>query len=333
MADKKSSSKREENPVTPNAVTEKADKPDAAAETPETALTAPAPDSHEYLRVFQSAQEVCVSKLQALANASDDEDSVGIAKLIRSARPVTKGREEMVNDWNIPVIRIVYGTTKDPARPVAARPGDMYATNGRIIEQGLLFTPLYIFESNRMFQEGNNAPLCWSPDAVVGTMFGACATCVNQPMGKNATGERTDCSNGVCMVALSRDWKLYRLEFFKTSRKAGTSVDRLVRGQDMLWERWYELRTQQVTSNGYEYYVFKTAPAGHDVNNAGVQASDALYDLVKTERDAFLKKFYTQTLQNADNTSGTSTDESVDENALMGGSANTNPTDLSSGDL
>jgi len=275
-----------------------------------------------------------VEQLNTLMTKANDEEQVGLQRLLKSANPVVRGREEMAQNWNIPTIRVVYGTTKDPSKPASAKVGDMYATNGRLIKPPFKFTPLYIYESNRMFQEGQNAPLCWSPDAKLGTMFGWCNKCTHQPLGKNASGERTDCNNGICMIAMSEAWQLYRLEFFKTSRKAGTSVDRLVQSQSFLWERWFEMHTQQVSSGGYEYFVFKTAPQGDDVPDVQVKACDVLYNLIKTERDAFLETHYEKALSADDETQSTAVDESVDA-AAMGVSpdVDTNPSDLAGGDL
>jgi hypothetical protein len=328
MAEKKASkaNKGEPKTETPNPDN---GKPEETSE----ALTRPS-ETSKYVQLFTAAQGDCVTKLNALIEKADDEDSLGLQKLIKSAKPVVKGREEMAAQWNIPTIRIVYGTTKDPSKPANAKPGEMYATNGRMIKAPFVFTPLYIFETNRMFQEGQNAPVCWSPDAKLGTMFGHCNRCTHQPLGKNPSGERTDCNNGVSMIVLAMDWKIYRMEFFKTSRKAGASVDRLVQSQDFLWERWFELTTAQVQSGGYEYYVFKTAAQGEDVGATAVQAADALYDLIKVERDAFLDKHYEQILSGGDGTSGTPSEESVDASAMgISPDVDTNPSDLAGGDL
>ena len=306
-----------------------------AEETPQDeAALVPREQQSRYLQLFTTAQEHCVEQLNTLMTKANDEEQVGLQRLLKSANPVVRGREEMAQNWNIPTIRVVYGTTKDPSKPASAKVGDMYATNGRLIKPPFKFTPLYIYESNRMFQEGQNAPLCWSPDAKLGTMFGWCNKCTHQPLGKNASGERTDCNNGICMIAMSEAWQLYRLEFFKTSRKAGTSVDRLVQSQSFLWERWFEMHTQQVSSGGYEYFVFKTAPQGDDVPDVQVKACDVLYNLIKTERDAFLETHYEKALSADDETQSTAVDESVDA-AAMGVSpdVDTNPSDLAGGDL
>lgn len=331
MADKKKASKANEETTVVDTTAEPVTETPA---TEETALARPT-ETSKYLQVFVSAQTTCVEKLQALRETADPDEQAGLERLMKSAKPVTRGREEMAQNWNIPTIRIVAGTTKDPSKPATAQVGDMYATNGRLITSPFVFTPLYIYETNRMFQEGQNAPICWSPDAKLGTMFGPCNRCTHQPMGKNATGERTDCNNGISMIVLAQDWKIYRIEFFKTSRKAGASVDRLVQSQDFLWERWFELKTAEVSSNNYTYHVFKTAAHGDDVGSTAVKAADALYDLIKTERDAFLDKHYEQTTQGGDaGTSATPTDENVDAVAMgISPDVDTNPSDIASGDL
>ena len=328
---KKDSKANKEEPKTNEASTVPAETGDTASQTPAT----PGPgEQSKYLQLFLSAQETCVTKLTALMEKAEDDDQMGLQRLMKSAKPVVKGREEMAAQWNIPTIRVVYGTTKDPAKPASAKVGEMYATNGRMIQQPFKFTPLYIYESNRNFTEGQTAPICWSPDAKLGTMFGLCTRCTHQPLGKNPSGEKTDCNNGVCMIIMSEDWKIYRLEFFKTSRKAGASVDRLVQSQDFLWERWFEMKTTEVSSGGYTYFVFKTAPQGDDVPQVQAQASDILYNLIKIERDAFLEKHYEQTLSSDDGTKATSVDESVDAAAMgISPDVDTNPSDIAGGDL
>ena len=316
-----------------NEATKTSDEPGTPAETSETTSeTALVPGENKYLQLFVEAQEQCIAKLRTLHDKAEDDDQAGLQRLMKSAQPVVKGREEMAQNWNIPTVRVVYGTTKDPSKPAAAKTGDMYTTDGRIVKQPFQFTPLYIYESNRNFQDGQNAPVCWSPDAKLGTMFGPCNTCPHQPMGKNPTGEKTDCNNGVCMVVMAANWKVYRLEFFKTSRKAGASIDRLVQTQDALWDRWFVMTTQQVSSNGYEYFVFKTAPHGEDLALVQNQACEILYRLIKTERDAFLERHYDQT--NTPTSQSSVVDESIDTDAMgMGSDADTNPSDITSGDL
>ena len=332
MSDKKKKTDKEETPKTETVEPAAEERSETSVAT-ETALVKP-DEGNKYLQLFTAAQATCVDKLEALMIKADDDDKLGLQKLMKSAKPVVKGREEMTQQWDIPTIRITYGTTKDPTKPANAKVGEMYSTEGRIIRQPLVFTPLYIYETNRMFQDGQNAPICWSPDAKLGTMFGPCNRCTHQPMGKNKTGERTDCNTAVAMIIMSQDWKLYRVEFSKTSRKAGMSVDRLVRSQDLLWERWFELTTQMVQSASYEYFIFKTAAQGEDVGAAQVQAADALYDLIKTERDAFLEKHYAQIMHDGDGTNSTPSEESVDVAAMgIEPDMDTNPSDLTSGSL
>jgi hypothetical protein len=324
--------KANETPPPPDA---KADAKDAAPEDSQVPATTGGPgEQNKYLQLFLAAQQECIDQLTALVKTAEDDDQMGLQRLMKSAKPVVKGREEMAAQWNIPTIRVVYGTTKDPAKPASAKVGEMYATNGRMIKAPFKFTPLYIFESNRNFQEGQNVPICWSPDAKLGTMFGRCLQCSHLPMGKNPTGEKTDCNNGVCMIVMSEDWKIYRLEFFKTSRKAGASVDRLIQSQDFLWERWFELKTSEVSSGGYDYYVFKTAPQGDDVPAVQAQACDILYSMIKIERDAFLEKHYEQTLSADGDSKATSVDEDVDSAAMgISPDTDTNPSDIADGGL
>jgi hypothetical protein len=289
----------------------------------------------DYNKQLDAAKDAVTTRLTELTARIKDEDmKKGLQRLLKSTQPI-KGREEMNRAWNIPVIRIAYGTTKDPSKPATVQPGEMFSTNGKKIAPKFMFTPLYLYESNRMFQEGQNAPTCWSPDAKLGKMFGPCNKCMHQPLGKNQSGERTDCNNGISVIALGKDMQVYRIEFFKTSRRAGSNLDRLSQAGTALWERWFLLDVQSVKNQAHEYSVFKTGVQGEDVPEDVQDVCDTLYDFFKAERTAFLERFYEMVASGGeDNLNDGAVGEGVDEKAMMGGDdkGDTNP-DLSSGSM
>jgi hypothetical protein len=287
----------------------------------------------EYRRLYLPARDTMVQKLNELVSTLSGDPQKLIQSLIRSANPQRKGREEMESRWMIPTVRIVQGMTKE--KPDKAQPGDLFTTSGYIIPQPLKVTPIYVFGSNRMFPEGggggNKAPVCYAPDAKWGKPFGECAKCQNLPLGLNAAGAITDCDNGVNFVALSEDMKLYRLEFFKTSRKAGVRMDQLSAACDSIWDRWFSIKTQTQTGGGNEWHIFRISPSGEDTPAHVRQAADIIYDLVHTERKIFLKLYYDAIARGDNAAAGVS--EQVDLESMGIADAGGDNPDLASGGI
>ena len=48
-----------------------------------------------YLEIFTTAQEKCVASLKELEKNAAEEEVMGLRRLVKSAQPVVKGREEM----------------------------------------------------------------------------------------------------------------------------------------------------------------------------------------------------------------------------------------------
>ena len=298
------------------------------------ATTQAAPTLDEYRQVFAPARDAMIAKLEALSASLTDAPKAAVEQLIKSANPHRKGREEMESRWLIPTIRLVQGMTKE--KPDKAVPGDLFTTSGYILPQPFKVTPLYTFQANRMFPEsgggGNKAPVCFAPDAKYGKPFGECLRCANLPLGQNAAGAITDCDNGLCFVVLSEDLKLYRMEFFKTSRKAGVRMDQLSAACDNIWERWFTIKTQTQTGGGNEWSVFRVAAAGEDTPPHIRAAADILYDLIHAERKVFLKLYYDSIARGDAAAAGVN--EQVDLNAMgMNTEAGGDNPDLSDGGI
>lgn len=252
----------------------------------------------EYQQVVQAATERCVAALQQQHASTDDKEvQKGLASLMRIANPVVRGREERNTAWTVPQVKTVYGTTRDSSKPANAQLGDIYTTDGRHHPDGIVFTPLYIFDSHRMFTQGQQAPMCSSPDGKLGSNFGPCNQCPHLPLVKNNRGEHTECDAGLVVIGLTDKWQIYRIDFFKTSYKAGTNVDKLSSRQADLWERWFKLTTQPQSRNGYDYHIYKTELTGNDVDLPTVgAAAEELYRFIRDERAAMLKEFYDRAL-------------------------------------
>jgi len=286
----------------------------------------------DYHKIFVPARDKMVKSLTTLADSTTDAEAKKlISSLAKSANPKKKGREEMESRWIIPTVRIVHGVTKE--KPDGAEPGDLYTTSGFILQQPFKVTPLYIYEQNRMFPDGGGkAPVCFAPDAKYGRPFGKCSECANYPMTKNATRTPTDCDNGICFIVLSQDMKLYRLEFFKTSNKAGLKLDQLASATDNIWDRWFSIKTQLQSSSGNEWHIFRVSAANEETPEYVRDAADILYDLIHAERTVYLNQHYA--MAEAGDQAAASVKENVDMDSLgLGDDDGGDNPDLSDGGI
>lgn len=285
--------------------------PAAAATAPTTALVAPADveDPEDYALILATAKNKLQTVLEELqGRLVRPEEQQDIARLIAQATPNTQGVEEMDERWSIPVVRVVQGMTRE--KPDNARVGDLYTTAGDVLKGGAELTPLYIYETNRMFPQDNKGPVCFAPDAKLGSLFGYCRQCPNQPLGKNATGQATDCDNGICAIVLSADMKLYRMEFYRTSKKAGRQLFTYAKQSPAIWHKWFNLSTVQQKNDKGEFFVLKIVATGKETPAHIREASAALYTMISTERKAYIKTHYDQALSGG--VKATKVDESTD---------------------
>jgi ribosome-binding protein aMBF1 (putative translation factor) len=263
-------------------------------------------DPEDYATVLEMAKNKLGLALEELTTKLvRPEEQEDIRKLISQSSFNTQGLEEMDDRWSIPIIRVVQGMTRE--KPNNANVGDLYTTAGDVIKGNVELTPLYIYENNRMFPQDNKGPVCHAPDAKLGSLFGYCRQCANLPMGKNATGQSTDCDNGVCALVLSSDMKLYRLEFYRTSKKAGRQLYTYAKQSPAAWNKWYALSTVQQKNEKDNYGVLKIVSTGKETSMHVREASLALYEMINAERKAFLKQHYAQAF------SGTAAISQIDE--------------------
>jgi hypothetical protein len=283
-----------------------------------------------YLAKVLAAKDNLITSLTTLHDNLKDEAKADLARLLKSVNPVKRGREETSQRWTIPIVRMVQKMTQDP--PDNCKPGDLYTSAGSKVEAPMKFAPLYFYEVNRMFPaDGMKGPVCVAPDAKLGTMFGLCANCPNLPLGKNPTGKNTDCDNGVCIIVLAENMRLYRLEFFRTSKKTGNRISQLTDECDEIWDRFLNLNTEQIKGDKGVFYVFRVSASGQDTPNHLRDAAEALYDMIRAERQASLKQHWDAVLRGGQQMSAV--DEAVDLDSMeISGDGDDNP-DLSDGGL
>ena len=221
-----------------------------------------------------------------------------VRNLVALAAPDRPGLEEMAGAWNIPRINIAQPTTRSEAKPEAAKNGSLYTTEGKLLDTPWGGIPLHFSEENINFPEGGgNNPVCQSPDAKLGSPFGECLKCPHLPFGKQNGGrgdqKQTQCYSNIVVVMLAADLsQVYKVQFGKTSRKAGAALLALARQQPFVWKQSYLLNTEKKTGDRGIYWVFQTQPTGKDNDPNVMKLCEKLYALWTAERDRFLADWY-----------------------------------------
>ena len=280
-------------------------------------------------KTFGAARDKLVQDVTALAEKADDETAKkALMGLAKAMNPRKKGREEMQTTWTVPVIRIVHGVTKE--RPDGAEVGDLYTTTGYVLKQPFKIAPVYPYQQNLMFGDrDSDESSCVAPDAQYGRPFGKCELCVHYPRELNAAKQKTACNNVLCFFVLSHDLKLYRVEFSKTSHRAGQKLHGYADAGDDYSERWLNLKTQLQTYAGNEWHIFRVSATTEETPEYVRQAADLLYDLIRTQRNLLLAQHYAALEQGQEAAEVAQESVNIDELEKAGGD---NP-DLSGGPI
>jgi hypothetical protein len=138
--------------------------------------------------------------------------------------------------------------------------------------------------------------------------------------------QNTDCDNGITALVLTEDMRIFKLEFYRTSKKAGRQLLSYARQSPSIWFKWYSLSTVAQKNDKGEFFIFKVNATGQETPAHIREASAALYTMIGLERKAFLQHHYDA--QIGSQTRASTIDESPD---FIPGS--TAPSDPSNPDL
>ncbi len=278
--------------------------PPAASPTTAVAKVAPkslavVPPTVEELDRRVAVQAEKLAALAALLQDGElsDATKVQVKKLLEQANPNKRGMEEVNAVWTVTRLNVVQPTTQAVAKPDSAKPGDMFTGAGELLTKPFNFIPLYFNFENIMFETGEKAPKCASPDGKLGSTFGQCATCPNLPFGQQNSGrgeqKKTDCQNQIVVALLAADLSgLYLAAFGKTSRGAGSALMALAKQHAFPWKQSYMLTTEKKTGDLGTYFVFKVEPTGKDNSPDVTKVADVLSDLYAANRQRSLGEFY-----------------------------------------
>lgn len=214
--------------------------------------------------------------------------------LVTQASTEKPGMEEVTLGWKIPRITINQPTTTNAARPEAAKLGDLYTTEGKILERPFPFLVFAMFQENVNFPENSKIPACVAPDAQLGSPYGKCVECPHLPYGMQPADEQkvTDCQNQIVAIVASVDMsKVYMIQFAKTSRSAGSALQSLAGAGSVPWANNYLLSTEKGQGQ-VAYFKYKVEPTGKQNNEHASRIAQVLCNLYRAERDRGLADHY-----------------------------------------
>jgi hypothetical protein len=151
--------------------------------------------------------------------------------------------------------------------------GQLYTSKSDHIGDNLEFIP--IFTHNMRTKWGDDKVECRSLDAITGSKYGECAKC---PYGRYVPDERPDCSKGLSYYVMASDLSaLYKIDFIKTSAKAGRSISQLA-SPPHLWTRSFILSSERVVQPKVNYFILKVAVTNHRTSPEVAKVCDMLFE-------------------------------------------------------
>jgi len=220
--------------------------------------------------IFQAA-----GRLEELAETIKDENRkelvLQLAQLTRPGIAGVEGQQRVTIPW----VLVRQPSSSSPSIPEDVKIGELYSTDGRIGDR-LVILPILSHVIRRKW--GVEKIECQSVDGQVGTQHGSCGAC---PYGRYVEGQRTECSKGTAIYGVTEDLTaLYRIDFIKSSAKAGQNILRLAR-PPALWARSFSITTEKKAAQNKNYYELKTSLTGDRTPSDVMQVCDALHGFYK----------------------------------------------------
>lgn len=187
-----------------------------------------------------------------------------VMELVGNMQGDQAGLEEMDSRWSPSIIKLYQPVTKEAPKGLAM--GGMYTDDGEILPSTFRFVPLYMHPAHVKFSEGDQAPSCRSEDSKISIYGDLCKDCEDLPF---RHGEPTDCSKYRYVYVFDEDFKrIYKMQLGKTSYRAGTKLERFMRGSGDVWSKVYALETKEVErKSGGVYFVFVVSATGDKVTD------------------------------------------------------------------
>lgn len=207
--------------------------------------------------------------------------------LILLMNPYKPGQEEIGASWTPPFVKVNQPTSGDA--PDNAKLGSLYTDTGDVLEHPFLFTPLYLYVSHSKFEEGSQSPTCRSEDGITSIYGDSCDNCPDKPF---RGGKPTQCHRSLNAFVYDAEFKsVFRIQFSKTSYRAGAKLRKQAGSTMVPWERTYSLDTEQATrkDGSGKYFVMKVGTTGEKVDPKFGRLAQFIHGKILNARKAQLE--------------------------------------------
>lgn len=171
----------------------------------------------------------------------------------------------------IPQVYLRQPSSSSDTIPSECRIGGMYI-NGESLGNSIDLIPILTYNIRRKW--GDKQIECASLDGVKGSRYGTCSEC---PYGRFEKGVSPECSPGYAFYAVKEDLSgLYRIEFIKSSSKAGRNIRRLI-SPPALWSKSFTISTENIAGNNRNYWAFKASLTGRKTDAVTAEICDSLH--------------------------------------------------------
>lgn len=190
--------------------------------------------------------------------------------------------------WSPPVVKVHQATSGDT--PGVSKQGDIYTDTGDMLECPFEIIPVYMHYSHARFEQGNSNPTCRSEDGKTSIYGDFCKDCPDLPF---RDGNRTDCNKSIDVFAFNKDCtQIFRLQFAKTSYRAGSKLFRQASSSPVPWARLYALDTEKKQRQGDSghYYIFTITPTGEQTDPVIFPLIEYVYGKVSELRKQILAR-------------------------------------------
>ena len=214
-----------------------------------------------------------------------------LMSLVERMDPDKPGLEEMGDTrWAPPIIRIHQGMTT--SAPQNSKPGCLYTDVGDVLAAPFEFVPIYMHQGNVKFTKEtggdgeSNSQSCRSDDGELSQRGRPCSECPDRPFREDKI---TACSKVIAVYVLDKEFRnIYKIEFAKTSYRAGAKLFKQVSAGSTLWERVFSLGMTQETNvkvaGNPKFYVFAVTPTGERTDEKYLRLAKFLYEKILEAR-------------------------------------------------
>jgi len=252
---------------------------------------------------FDTRIATAVTTLEALAENLDDTLGTKVLDLAQLTRPGIKGMEGEQR-VQIPTVRVRQPSSTSEVIPEDCKNGQLFDSQGNNLGDSLSFIPILLHDMRQKWGEDDMD--CQSLDGVTGTRYGDCSAC---PYGRFEKGVRPACSKGFSYFIVTENLTaLYRINFMKSSAKAGRNIKRLIL-PPALWSRSFTVSTEKISASSRNYFELKTAPTGRRMDANTMRVCDALhgYYQARYHQSLLFLQSYSKRLRERDNGEATAT--------------------------